>query len=266
MWADGISIFVSQSFIERSRMKMMQSALIQQGYCTYPEAKLRSISNGLRFTPLVCMFLALYGLLVLHNPYWHFAIAALGIIPFWFPEHHPFDLLYNHVVRHVVKAEKLPANPLPRRIACVMGGLMNVGIGASFYFGNTTLAYVFGAVLIVLQLVVITTHICVASVMYEGLLKLIGKYEGPIAVAQAKALLDKGYALVDVRSPEEFRKGHIDGATNIPLDILAECGNLPQNGIIVYCASGMRSLDATQRLRRMGYTNAQNLGAMERWG
>ena len=244
---------------------MLQNALIQQGYCTYSDAKLRSISNGLRFTPLVCMFLALYGLLVLQNPYWHFAIAALGIVPFWFPEHHPFDLLYNHVVRHIVKAEKLPANPLPRRIACVMGGLMNVGIGASFLSGNTTLAYVFGAVLIVLQLVVITTHICVASVMYEGLLKLIGKYEGPIAVSQAKELVSKGYALVDVRSPEEFRKAHIDGATNIPLDILTECDHLPQNGIIVYCASGMRSLDATQRLRKMGYKNAQNLGAMDRW-
>lgn len=117
-----------------------------------------------------------------------------------------------------------------------------------------------------LQMVVITTHICVASLLYEGLLKLLGKYEGPISVSQAKALVSKGYALVDVRSPEEFGKGHIDGATNIPLDILTKCDNLPQNGIIVYCASGMRSLDATQRLRSMGYKDAQNLGAMDRWG
>lgn len=247
------------------KFDFQQSGLVQQGYCTYSKDKLSSISNGLRFTPLLCMFLALYGLVILQNPYWHFAIAALGIVPFWFPNAHPFDLLYNHVVRHAFKAEKLPANPLPRRIACVMGGLMNLGIGLAFLYHQVYVAYAFGVVLIALQVVVITTHICVASVMYEGLLKLIGKYDGPISVSETKNLLEKGFQLVDVRTPEEYQKGKIEGAMNIPLDILEQCDYLPKNGAILYCSSGMRSLDAAQRLKKMGYAEARNFGSMDRW-
>ncbi len=248
-----------------TKFNLQQNGLMQQGYCTYSGDKLKSISNGLRFTPLLCMFLAIFGLLVLQNPYWHFAIAALGIVPFWFPNAHPLDLLYNHGVRHIFKAEKLPANPLPRRIACVMGGLMNVGIGFAFSYQNVFLAYAFGVVLIVLQLVVITTHICVASIMYEGLLKMFGKYEGPISLSKTKDLLGKGFQLVDVRSPEEYQERKIDGAINIPLDILENNKHIPKNGAIMYCRSGMRSLDAVQRLKKMGYKDVLNFGSIDRW-
>lgn len=248
------------------KFSLQQNGLLQQGYCTYSSSKLNSISNGLRFTPLVCMFLAIFGLLVLQSPAWHFGIAALGIIPFWFPNAHPLDVFYNSVISPIFKAEKLPANPLPRRIACLMGGLMNLGIAFGFLYGNVTLAYIFGAVLVVLQLVVITTHICVASMMYEGILKLLGKYEGPVAVTDAHKLIADGYQLVDVRSPKEFEEGKLTGAINIPLDILDTCDYLPAKGAVVYCKSGMRSLDAVQRLKAAGYTNVVNFGAMGRWG
>jgi rhodanese-related sulfurtransferase len=248
-----------------TKFGLQQNALMQQGYSTYSGDKLRSMSNGLRFTPLLCMFLAIYGMFVLQNPYWHFGIAALGILPFWFPSAHPLDLLYNHVVRHVFRSEKLPQNPLPRRIACVMGGLMNVGIGLSFLYQNVLLVYVLGVALVVLQLVVITTHICVASWMYEGLLKMIGKYEGPISISQTKSLLEKGFQLVDVRTPEEYQGKRIDGAINIPLNSLENCDHIPKNGVILYCRSGMRSLDAAQRLKKMGYNHVVNFGAMDRW-
>lgn len=244
---------------------VQQNGLMQQGYCTYSGEKLKSISNGLRFTPLLCMFLAIYGILVLQSAYWHFAIAALGILPFWFPKAHPFDLLYNHAIRHIFKSEKLPANPLPRRIACVMGGLMNVGIGFSFLYQNILLAYVFGVVLIVLQLVVITTHLCVASMMYEGLLKIIGRYEGPVSLSKTKELIAKGFQLVDVRTPAEFQEIKIDGAINIPLNLLENSDQIPQDGAILYCASGVRSIDAVQRLKEMGYKNVLNFGSIDRW-
>ena len=111
------------------------SNLVQQGYNYCSVNELKNISNGLRFTPLLCMLIAIYGL-YLQDPYLHFVIAALGIVPFWFPKGHPFDILYNYAFRFLVGGEKLPENPLQRRIACVMGGLMNVGIGVSFYLGK----------------------------------------------------------------------------------------------------------------------------------
>ena len=57
--------------------------LTQQGY-DYSPADLRELSWGLRFTPALCMLGALYGLWS-QNPFIHFGLAALGILPFWAP-------------------------------------------------------------------------------------------------------------------------------------------------------------------------------------
>lgn len=71
--------------------------------------------------------------------------------------------------------------------------------------------------------------------------------------------------LVDVRSPEEYRGGHVPGALNLPLDNLhAAAGLLPDKNaqLYLYCLSGARSAMATHRLRRMGYANCTNVGGI----
>ncbi len=241
------------------------NGLIQQGYNHCNVHELKNISNGLRFTPLVCMALALYGLYI-QNPYLHFVIAGLGIIPFWFPSAHPFDLVYNYGFRHLVGGMKLPANPLPRRIACVMGGLMNVGIGISFMMGSVIAAYSFGVILIALQLIVITTHFCVASWMYEGIMKMLGLWNPPISKEVALQLIENGAILVDVREMDEFAAGHIPGAINVPLNTVDASDLLTTDkDLIVYCRSGMRSLDALKRLGKKGKENVFNFGGKDRW-
>lgn len=84
---------------------------------------------------------------------------------------------------------------------------------------------------------------------------------------QAKALVKKGALLVDVRTPEEFAGGHIDGAVNIPIDDLdARKGELPKDkDIVVYCRSGGRSARAKNLLAQAGYTKVLDLGAMSNW-
>jgi rhodanese-related sulfurtransferase len=241
-----------------------QRALRQQGYDYTPE-ELRELDWGLRFTPAVCMLGAVVGL-VLRAPAIHFALAALGILPFWLPAAHPVDLLYNHLLRPLWGGVRLPPNPLPRRIACLMGGAMNLAIGVSFVAGSVAAAYAFGAVLIVLQLVVISTHFCVASWMYEGLLKLAGRWDAPVDVGSARAVLAAGGMLVDVRSPEEFARGHLEGAVNLPVEAIAErAAELGDRELVLYCRSGMRSQRAAQVLRRRGCRRVHNLGAMSRW-
>ena len=238
--------------------------LIQQGYNACSIQDLRNISNGLRFTPLVCMGLALFGLWW-QNPYFHFAIAGLGIIPFWFPKGHPLDLLYNYGFRHLVGGVKLPANPLPRRIACVMGGLMNIGIGVSFYYGSLIGAYTFGVILIVLQTIVITTHFCVASYFYEGLMKMLGLWKAPLTQEEAERLLQDGALLIDVREPNEFQKDGIQGAINVPLASIPSDDFLMNNKVILYCQSGLRSSDAQTRLKKRGHKFAYSFGARSKW-
>ncbi|MDA3817242.1 MAG: FAD-dependent oxidoreductase [Prolixibacteraceae bacterium] len=72
--------------------------------------------------------------------------------------------------------------------------------------------------------------------------------------------------IVDVRTPEEFRGGAVQGAINISLDELMyryeELGKNPSREIVVYCASGARSAYAQQVLMQLGYTNVRNGGGI----
>jgi phage shock protein E len=67
--------------------------------------------------------------------------------------------------------------------------------------------------------------------------------------------------IVDVREPDEFSAGHIDGALNMPLDSIMTsdlAGVSKDDQIILYCNSGNRSGLAQQILVARGYKNVQN--------
>jgi hydroxyacylglutathione hydrolase len=70
-----------------------------------------------------------------------------------------------------------------------------------------------------------------------------------------------GRTIVDVRTSAEWRAGHIDGATHMPLARLPEkIGSLdPSAPVLVYCQAGVRSLVAASTLRRKGFTNVTSL-------
>ncbi len=74
-------------------------------------------------------------------------------------------------------------------------------------------------------------------------------------------------AVIDVRSRLEYWLGHLDGATCIPVDVIAE--RLPELAhigkdakILLYCASGARSAAAATELRALGYRHVTDAGAM----
>jgi phage shock protein E len=85
---------------------------------------------------------------------------------------------------------------------------------------------------------------------------------------EARALVASGARLLDVRSPEEFGRGHLPGAVNIPVRELAgrvgEVGATVQE-VVVYCRSGHRSAQAAAVLRQHGFTKVHDLGAMTAW-
>jgi rhodanese-related sulfurtransferase len=76
---------------------------------------------------------------------------------------------------------------------------------------------------------------------------------------------DSNTLIVDVRSKEEFRGGHIENSVNIPLDRMSgEVEKLRKyNNIIVVCASGMRSAQAKSILVGKGLKNVHNGGAWQ---
>jgi phage shock protein E len=84
----------------------------------------------------------------------------------------------------------------------------------------------------------------------------------------ARALVEQGAVLLDVRTPEEYAQGHLPGAKNIPVQVLPQ--RLEEVGprevpVVVYCQAGGRSAMAADLLRRSGFGEVCNLGPMSAW-
>ena len=76
---------------------------------------------------------------------------------------------------------------------------------------------------------------------------------------------EKDAVLLDVRTPQEYREGHIPGSKNVPLQQLDKLEEVAENKdtvLYVYCHSGARSRQATNFLQYMGYTNVHNIGGI----
>lgn len=89
-----------------------------------------------------------------------------------------------------------------------------------------------------------------------------------IPVETGRKHLSAGALVIDVRSTDEFRSGHVANAVNVPLGELRK--RVPQlvkdrnQVLLLHCLSGGRSAIATYQLKRMGYVNVFNLGSFHR--
>ena len=92
-----------------------------------------------------------------------------------------------------------------------------------------------------------------------------------ITVNEAASIMksEKDYIILDVRRPDEFSEGHIPNAINVPNEIIgtSEISELPDRDqlILVYCRSGRRSKEASQKLVDLGYTNVVEFGGILDW-
>lgn len=75
--------------------------------------------------------------------------------------------------------------------------------------------------------------------------------------------------ILDVRRPDEYQAGHIPGAINIPNETIGreELPQLPDKDqtILVYCRSGNRSKQASEKLAALGYTQVLEFGGILDW-
>ncbi len=87
--------------------------------------------------------------------------------------------------------------------------------------------------------------------------------EGDITFEQLSKMVKEGAYLLDVRSPQEYREGHIEGAILIPqYELRFRKNDLPKDknkNIVVYCQSGGRSRKTCSYLKSIGYNNVYNL-------
>lgn len=140
-----------------------------QGYCGYTGAELNDFKFGIRFAYYLCGTLVLLGLLLSSQEILATAmgIAFLGS----FPPYHPFDYLYNYVIRHLLGKPKMPPRSNQGRFAC---GIATIWLGVTiylFYAGLTRWAYLAGSILVFVAALVSTLDICIPSMIYNYLFR-----------------------------------------------------------------------------------------------
>ena len=80
---------------------------------------------------------------------------------------------------------------------------------------------------------------------------------------------EEGYIILDVRTVAEYNEKHIPGAINIPNETIGTDAipELPDKDqlILVYCRSGNRSKQASEKLVALGYSNVVEFGGIIDW-
>jgi rhodanese-related sulfurtransferase len=111
---------------------------------------------------------------------------------------------------------------------------------------------------------------CNAGISKESATTVMTGYK-QISQDEAKDMMarDDGHIILDVRRQDEYDAGHIPGAILIPNESIdkerpKELPDLDQI-ILVYCRSGRRSKEASEKLAKMGYTNIYEFGGIITW-
>lgn len=92
-----------------------------------------------------------------------------------------------------------------------------------------------------------------------------------ITMEEAVTMMEEetGYTILDVRTAQEYSEKHIPGAINIANESIGteEIPELPDKDqlILVYCRSGNRSKQASEKLVKLGYTNIVEIGGINSW-
>jgi hypothetical protein len=140
----------------------METNLEVQGYCLTNEES-QALRWGLRFPTALCLALVITGL-ALQSAILILALVPIGAVAGW-TRRHPFDLIWNHGLRHLSGAPQLPPNPRPRRHAFKLATVWLLAVALLFALGQGTAALVLGAILVGVCGLVTTTNFCVPSTL-----------------------------------------------------------------------------------------------------
>jgi len=91
-----------------------------------------------------------------------------------------------------------------------------------------------------------------------------------MTMAQAFQMINNNnnILIIDVRTTNEYNRGHISGSINIPIDDIDTITDIITDRkakLFIHCASGSRSNRASHKLISMGYVDVTNIGALSDW-
>ncbi len=163
-------------------LDVMRCRLEAQGFRGLDDEALAEIGPWLRWSPALCaVFMATGTVLASAAVLW--ALAAVALLGALLPAH-PFDLLYNHAVRHLTGTRPLPRHGAQRRFACGVAAAWLTGSGLAFHQGATVLGYALGGTLTAVATIVGVTHFCIPSLVYN---KLFGRRAAAVVRGGSRA-------------------------------------------------------------------------------
>jgi hypothetical protein len=136
-----------------------------QGFTGVPDRDLKAVDLGLRVGPVFCMLLA--GTATAYaSPTMLLALAPLALLGAVLPGS-PFDVFYNHGLRHLLNGPRLPVYRAPRRFACGLAGAWLLVTAGLLLAGATMAGQVMGWLLVATAAVPVTTGFCVPSFIFR---------------------------------------------------------------------------------------------------
>ena len=138
-----------------------------QGFDAVDVLELAPVAPWLRLAFGLCGLLGGVGTL-LASPTILLVLALIAALAAASPVH-PFDLIYNHGIRHFTGTGPLPKRGAPTRFGCGMGAVLVLVTAWAFSAGHQVAGYVLGGALTFVVLLVSTTDICIPSLIYRSI-------------------------------------------------------------------------------------------------
>jgi len=140
-----------------------------QGFLGMSDAELVDVGRWMRFTPSCNFALTLAGTAT--GSVWLLAGLALIMAVGALAPAHPFDIVYNTLLRRATGTGALPRSGARRKITFVVGALWLGATAAVFASGHRSTGYILGGLMAVLILPLATVQLCVLS---ETMAMLLG--------------------------------------------------------------------------------------------
>ena len=156
----------NHQLLSTTRIKLLKA----QGYCDLSNAEISELAFGNRFAYIVCASIVAIAVATAHIP----TLIAMAIVAFFgiILPYHPFDYIYNHLLRSMLNKPKLPARSKQLKFACVIATLWLIATTYLFYAGLAIEGYVLGSLLVAVASIVSATDFCIPSMIYNYIFKV----------------------------------------------------------------------------------------------
>jgi hypothetical protein len=143
--------------------------ILMQGYNQTDIENCHHINILVRWTPLLCSLLGLFGVLIKSPTY----LIILGLLTTIgaFSTKSFYDYLYDIGFRYIFGLGKIPGHGNARRFGCAIGSMLYISSGIGFLIENSYLAYIPSFIIISLAFTAATTQWCFASTLYNLLFR-----------------------------------------------------------------------------------------------